>query len=123
MCGGAYIKISSEGIELGTAGNLRFKSAVLQKMGPATLKPYKSLLAISQNSAYSQKIKLVTTANALNLKDIPYYISDPITGHEIYGRTDKYGYTSRIFTQNRSELYILIGKKALHYLSKRNIKI
>jgi type VI secretion system secreted protein VgrG len=34
ICGGSYIKITSEGIELGTAGNLRFKSAVLQKMGP-----------------------------------------------------------------------------------------
>jgi type VI secretion system secreted protein VgrG len=36
ICGGAYIKISSEGIELGTAGNLRFKSAILQKTGPAS---------------------------------------------------------------------------------------
>ncbi|TEA26468.1 DUF2345 domain-containing protein [Candidatus Schmidhempelia bombi str. Bimp] len=38
ICGGSYIKINSEGIELGTAGNIRVKSGVFQKMKPATLK-------------------------------------------------------------------------------------
>ncbi|MBI0043240.1 DUF2345 domain-containing protein, partial [Gilliamella sp. B14448G12] len=33
MCGGSYIKISSAGIELGTAGNVYIKSNALQKMG------------------------------------------------------------------------------------------
>jgi type VI secretion system secreted protein VgrG len=33
ICGGLYIKISSEGIELGTAGNIYFKGNVMQKMG------------------------------------------------------------------------------------------
>ncbi|WP_143422868.1 type VI secretion system Vgr family protein, partial [Gilliamella apicola] len=37
MCGGSYIKISSAGIELGTADNVYIKSNALQKMGPASL--------------------------------------------------------------------------------------
>ncbi|OTP82996.1 hypothetical protein B5S44_12845 [Gilliamella apicola] len=36
MCGGSYIKISSAGIELGTADNVYIKSNAMQKMGPAT---------------------------------------------------------------------------------------
>ncbi|MWN91394.1 hypothetical protein GQ597_11885, partial [Gilliamella sp. Pra-s65] len=32
-----YIKISSEGIELGTQDNIYLKCNVLQKMGPASL--------------------------------------------------------------------------------------
>ncbi|WP_172398678.1 type VI secretion system Vgr family protein [Gilliamella apicola] len=35
MCGGSYIKISSAGIELGTADNVYIKSNAMQKMGPA----------------------------------------------------------------------------------------
>ncbi|MCX8730885.1 hypothetical protein J3U66_10895, partial [Gilliamella sp. B2969] len=37
ICGGSYIKISEEGIELGTAGNVYIKSNALQKMGAANL--------------------------------------------------------------------------------------
>ncbi|WP_237398527.1 MULTISPECIES: DUF2345 domain-containing protein, partial [unclassified Gilliamella] len=33
---GSYIKISSEGIELGTQDNIYLKCNVLQKMGPAS---------------------------------------------------------------------------------------
>ncbi|PWV57667.1 uncharacterized protein DUF2345, partial [Frischella perrara] len=36
MCGGSYIKLSGEGIELGTAENVYIKSNALQKMGPTT---------------------------------------------------------------------------------------
>ncbi|OTQ25085.1 hypothetical protein B6D22_02705 [Gilliamella apicola] len=36
MCGGSYVKISSAGIELGTADNVYIKSNAMQKMGPAT---------------------------------------------------------------------------------------
>ncbi|WP_334328127.1 DUF2345 domain-containing protein, partial [Gilliamella apicola] len=36
MCGGSYIKISSAGIELGTADNVYIKSNAMQKMGPAS---------------------------------------------------------------------------------------
>ncbi|MFQ0992525.1 hypothetical protein, partial [Gilliamella apicola] len=35
--GGSYIKISSAGIELGTADNVYIKSNAMQKMGPNTL--------------------------------------------------------------------------------------
>ncbi|MWP47971.1 hypothetical protein GQ589_11090, partial [Gilliamella sp. Pas-s27] len=37
ICGGSYIKISSEGIELGTQDNIYLKCNVLQKMGGAIL--------------------------------------------------------------------------------------
>ena len=37
MCGGSYIKINGEGIELGTSGNVLIKSNAMQKMGPANL--------------------------------------------------------------------------------------
>ncbi|MCX8592768.1 DUF2345 domain-containing protein, partial [Gilliamella sp. B3804] len=37
MCGGSYIKISSEGIELGTPDNVYMKCNVMQKMGPASI--------------------------------------------------------------------------------------
>jgi hypothetical protein len=36
ICGGSYIKISSEGIELGTQDNVYLKCNVMQKMGPAS---------------------------------------------------------------------------------------
>ncbi|WP_141670586.1 DUF2345 domain-containing protein, partial [Gilliamella sp. Choc6-1] len=36
MCGGSYIKISSEGIELGTQDNVYLKCNVMQKMGAAS---------------------------------------------------------------------------------------
>lgn len=39
ICGGSYIKISGDGIELGTSGNVSVKSAALQKMGAVTLNP------------------------------------------------------------------------------------
>jgi hypothetical protein len=37
ICGGSYIKISSEGIELGTQDNVYLKCNVMQKMGPASI--------------------------------------------------------------------------------------
>ncbi|OCG61582.1 hypothetical protein A9G48_10180 [Gilliamella sp. wkB18] len=37
MCGGSYIKISEEGIELGTQDNVYLKCNVMQKMGAASI--------------------------------------------------------------------------------------
>ena len=36
ICGGSYIKISGQGIELGTSGNVYLKCNAMQKMGPAS---------------------------------------------------------------------------------------
>lgn len=44
ICGGSYIKIAGEGIELGTSGGVLVKSAALQKMGPSTLNTTKLIL-------------------------------------------------------------------------------
>ncbi|MFQ0994507.1 hypothetical protein ACGH6Q_05695, partial [Gilliamella sp. BG2] len=41
--GGSYIKISSEGIELGTQDNIYLKCNVMQKMGAANLSHTKDL--------------------------------------------------------------------------------
>ncbi|OCG22837.1 hypothetical protein A9G22_06420 [Gilliamella sp. App2-1] len=43
ICGGSYIKISSEGIELGTQDNIYLKCNVQQKMGPANKKVVNTL--------------------------------------------------------------------------------
>jgi len=37
VCGGSYIKIDASGIELGTSGNVRVKSASLEKIGPSQI--------------------------------------------------------------------------------------
>lgn len=37
ICGGSFIKISEEGIELGTSNNITIKSNAMQKMDAASL--------------------------------------------------------------------------------------
>ncbi|MCX8657399.1 DUF2345 domain-containing protein, partial [Gilliamella sp. B2894] len=56
MCGGSFIKISREGIELGTADNVYIKSNALQKMGPAKVK-IKSTLPIGCQRKIAQGTK------------------------------------------------------------------
>ncbi|MCO6548136.1 MAG: DUF2345 domain-containing protein, partial [Gilliamella sp.] len=46
ICGGSYIKISSEGIELGTQDNIYLKCNVMQKMGTAQKKIQNELPSI-----------------------------------------------------------------------------
>jgi type VI secretion system secreted protein VgrG len=96
ICGGSYIKINSEGIELGTAGNLRFKSAVLQKMGPVSL------------NLPSHQLPLPATENAIKFHFIDEYGTDYINqpyiailpdGTEIHGITDKEGKTQQFYTE------------------------
>ncbi|KES19622.1 hypothetical protein (DUF2345), partial [Gilliamella apicola SCGC AB-598-B02] len=56
MCGGSYIKISSAGIELGTADNVYIKSNAMQKMGPTTIK-IKNILPIGCQRKLAQETK------------------------------------------------------------------
>ncbi len=57
ICGGSYVKISSAGIELGTADNVYIKSNALQKMGP-TSKEVTPLLLPKITSFIKEKICL-----------------------------------------------------------------
>jgi type VI secretion system secreted protein VgrG len=62
ICGGSYIKISSEGIELGTQDNVYLKCNVMQKMGVSSL-DYKSTLlsgAIPQTFTTQDKQEGIT---------------------------------------------------------------
>ncbi|OCG24003.1 hypothetical protein A9G22_05080 [Gilliamella sp. App2-1] len=62
ICGGSYIKISSEGIELGTQDNIYLKCNVFQKMGVSSL-DYKSTLlsgAIPQTFTTQDKQEGIT---------------------------------------------------------------
>ncbi|OCG16122.1 hypothetical protein A9G24_05025 [Gilliamella sp. App6-5] len=56
ICGGSYIKISSEGIELGTQDNVYLKCNVMQKMGTAN-KKVENTLPIGCQRTLSQQTK------------------------------------------------------------------
>ncbi|OTP80966.1 hypothetical protein B5S40_13925, partial [Gilliamella apicola] len=96
MCGGSYIKISSEGIELGTADNVYIKSNAMQKMGPASIPtPYLSLPYVN---GYSEFFILTDHETGKPLPFHPYQIE--INGQIVSGITDAKGHTRRIFTEN-----------------------
>ncbi|OTQ23971.1 hypothetical protein B6D22_04495 [Gilliamella apicola] len=116
MCGGSYIKISSAGIELGTADNVYIKSNALQKMGPATKNILEILLPkaipneFSSSKTYSLKYLMV------NDEDQPYkntkYLAFMEDGSVKQGQTDDKGYTERFYTKKEEKIAIrlLISK-------------
>ena len=110
MCGGSYIKISSAGIELGTADNVYIKSNALQKMGPATKDILKIILPNISNyisvGQYSMKF-LLTDNNGQFIADMPYKIWH---GESIYamGTTDSDGYTSTVYSETEIPLHVEI---------------
>ena len=116
MCGGSYIKISSAGIELGTADNVYIKSNALQKMGPATKNILEMLLPkaipneFSSSKTYSLKYLMV------NDEDQPYkntkYLAFMEDGSVKQGQTDDKGYTERFYTKKEEKIAIrlLISK-------------
>ena len=116
MCGGSYIKISSAGIELGTADNVYIKSNAMQKMGPATKNILEMLLPkaipneLSSSKTYSLKYLMV------NDEDQPYkntkYLAFMEDGSVKQGQTDDKGYTERFYTKKEENIAIrlLISK-------------
>ncbi|WP_334324889.1 DUF2345 domain-containing protein, partial [Gilliamella apicola] len=104
MCGGSYIKISSAGIELGTADNVYIKSNALQKMGPKTIRvdplalPY-----LIGNYA----IKFICKDETGKIYANGPYIATLPDGRKVQGRTDKNGYTKAFYTQNENETVTL----------------
>ncbi|WP_334324407.1 type VI secretion system Vgr family protein [Gilliamella apicola] len=116
MCGGSYIKLSSAGIELGTADNVYIKSNAMQKMGPATKNILEMLLPkaipneLSSSKTYSLKYLMV------NDEDQPYkntkYLAFMEDGSVKQGQTDDKGYTERFHTKKEENIAIrlLISK-------------
>ncbi|MCX8730014.1 DUF2345 domain-containing protein, partial [Gilliamella sp. B2969] len=115
ICGGSYIKISEEGIELGTAGNVYIKSNALQKMGTAQKNRSEITLPetivteflpnkLDQNDKYSLKFLMV------NDEAEPYkktkYLAFMEDGSVICGETDDNGYTERFYTEKEEKITI-----------------
>ncbi|MCX8587157.1 MULTISPECIES: DUF2345 domain-containing protein [unclassified Gilliamella] len=94
ICGGSYIKISGDGIELGTSGNVSVKSAALQKMGVATLNA--PVINLPNVNGCSEFFILTNHETGEPLAFHPYDIE--VNGQVITGVTDAKGHTQRIFT-------------------------
>ncbi|MBI0096551.1 DUF2345 domain-containing protein, partial [Gilliamella sp. W8136] len=110
MCGGSYIKLSSAGIELGTADNVYIKSNAMQKMGPATKDILKIILPNISNyiSVGLKSMKfLLTDNNGQFIADMPYKIWH---GESVYatGTTDSNGYTSTVYSETEIPLHVEI---------------
>ncbi|WP_172398603.1 type VI secretion system Vgr family protein [Gilliamella apicola] len=107
MCGGSYIKISSAGIELGTADNVYIKSNAMQKMGPKKIE--------SPNIALPQKV----TENGIRFHFIdeqgrvyanePYIVVLP-NGRKLHGLTDKNGRTKAFYTDSPDSVNIQLTR-------------
>ncbi|OTP87171.1 hypothetical protein B6D12_12890, partial [Gilliamella apicola] len=104
MCGGSYIKLSSAGIELGTADNVYIKSNAMQKMGPATIQvdPLALPYLISN---YAIKFRCKDETGKIHINK-PYIATLP-DGRKVQGRTDKNGCTKAFYTQNENETVTL----------------
>jgi len=105
MCGGSYIKLSNEGIELGTAENVYIKSNALQKMGPAT-KDIQKIILPNYISVGLNSMKFLLTDNEDNpIAFIPYKV---LLGESVYatGTTDSNGYTSIVYSETEIPLHV-----------------
>ena len=104
MCGGSYIKLSSAGIELGTADNVYIKSNALQKMGPKTIQvdPLALPYLISNYA-----IKFICKDETGRIYANEPYIATLPDGRKVQGQTDKKGYTKAFYTQNENETITL----------------
>ena len=69
------------------------------------------------------KIQLLDEKNIPLGKNTPYYIYDENEEKEFYGRTDVKGKTMRIFTKNKNQLNVKVGKEAKDYLLKKGVDI
>ncbi|PXV90066.1 type VI secretion system Vgr family protein [Gilliamella apicola] len=104
MCGGSYIKLSSTGIELGTADNVYIKSNALQKMGPKAMQVTPLALPyLIGNYA----IKFICKDETGKIYANGPYIATLPDGRKVQGRTDKNGYTKAFYTQNENETVTL----------------
>ena len=104
MCGGSYIKISSSGIELGTADNVYIKSNALQKMGPKAIQIDQLVLP---NVIGDYAVKFICKDETGKIYTNEPYIATLSDGRKVRGKTDKNGYTKAFYTQNENETITL----------------
>ena len=110
MCGGSYIKLSGEGIELGTADNVYIKSNALQKMGPEISQIDSLYLPCkTDDSLYHIKFLLKDTNTNEPLKNVKYEII-LANGIKLKGISDNKGYTKKIISENNEIVNLRIFK-------------
>ncbi|WP_280642406.1 DUF2345 domain-containing protein [Gilliamella intestini] len=112
ICGGSYIKISSEGIELGTQDNIYLKCNVMQKMGVAQKDIPEIALpkAIETNFSMNKKDKYSLKYLMVNDEGEPYknieYLAFMEDGSVKRGKTDDKGYTERFYTKKEEKIAV-----------------
>jgi len=100
ICGGSYIKISSAGIELGTADNVYIKSNAMQKMGPKAIQIDQLVLPYVIGD---YAVKFICKDETGKIYTNEPYIATLPDGRKVRGKTDKNGYTKAFYTQNENE--------------------
>lgn len=119
MAGGSQIIINKDGIKIITPAKFEVKAGQhLFKGGQRVENNVRQFL-----EPYSHQIQLLDEKNNPLGKNIPYYIYDESEQKEFYGRTDVDGKTVRIFTKNKNQLNVKVGKEAKDFLLERGIKI
>ncbi|MCO6524151.1 MAG: DUF2345 domain-containing protein [Candidatus Schmidhempelia sp.] len=104
MCGGSYIKISSEGIELGTQNNVYLKCNAMQKMSAADMDIDKlSLPDIIGDYA----IKFLCKDETGYIYANEPYIATLLNNKKVRGITDKNGYTQTFHSEYENETITL----------------
>jgi type VI secretion system secreted protein VgrG len=107
ICGGSYIKISSEGIELGTQDNIYLKCNVFQKMGPKALGI--STINLPQlMTEHGIKFHFVDDQGGVYANE-PYIAVLP-DGKEIHGITDKEGKTKAFYTDSPDSIDVQLTR-------------
>ncbi|EMG0736312.1 type VI secretion system tip protein VgrG [Salmonella enterica] len=102
-CGGAYIKLSNGGVEIGGPRNILLKSSNVQKMGAFSLLAQLTQLPESYNpSQYKGKFQVVDEKTKEPLVNTNYAIKRE-DGSIEYGVTDDNGYTHQIKNDDSSE--------------------
>jgi type VI secretion system secreted protein VgrG len=104
ICGDSYIKISSEGIELGTQDNVYLKCNVMQKMGPKDMDITQIELPYVIGD-YAVKFICKDETGKIYANE-PYIATLP-NGRKVQGQTDKNGYTQAFYSENENETITL----------------
>ncbi|MDY9586529.1 type VI secretion system tip protein VgrG [Escherichia coli] len=102
-CGGAYIKLSNGGVEIGGPRNILLKSSNVQKMGALSLLAQMAELPESYNpSQYKGKFQVIDEITKEPLTNTNYAIKRE-DGSVEYGVTDDNGYTHQVKNDESSE--------------------
>ncbi|HBH7342382.1 TPA: type VI secretion system tip protein VgrG [Escherichia coli] len=102
-CGGAYIKLSNGGVEIGGPRNILLKSSNVQKMGALSLLAQMAELPESYNPLqYKGKFQVIDEITKEPLTNTNYAIKRE-DGSVEYGVTDDNGYTHQVKNDESSE--------------------